>query len=139
VAYAEKTRVPVEQSRTEIERLLGKYKATSVAVYTSVDHAAIAFEMRDRRIMFRLGMPKGDDQRAAQSRRQKWRALLLAIKAKLTSVEDGIETFEDAFLAHIVMPDGSTVAEHVRPRIASAYREQKMIPLLPTPNSHHKE
>lgn len=133
MAYAEKTRVPTEQSRTEIERLLVKHKATSVAVYTSVDHAAIAFEMRDRRIMFRLMMPKGEDQRAAQSRRQKWRALLLAIKAKLTSVEDGIETFEDAFLAHIVMPDGSTVAEHVRPRIANAYSEGKMVPLLPAP------
>jgi hypothetical protein len=40
--------------------------------------------------------------------------LLLANKAKLSSVEDGIETFEDAFLAHIVMPDGTTVSQHVR-------------------------
>lgn len=30
-----------------------------------------------------------------------------------------------------VMPDGQTVADHVRPRIASAYSENKMVPLLP--------
>lgn len=133
MAYAEKTRVPVEQSRTEIERLLAKYKAGSVAVYSSPDQSAIAFEMRDRRVIFRLSMPKGDDPNAAQKRRQRWRSLLLAIKAKLASVEDGVETFEDAFLAHIVMPDGSTVSEHVRPRIESAYKDGKMQPLLPGP------
>ena len=135
MAYAEKTRVPEQQSRSEIERLLQKYKATAVAVYTSVDSIAIAFEMKDRRVMFRLAMPKGDDNRSAQGRRQRWRSLLLAIKAKLSSVEDGIESFEDAFLAHIVMPDGSTVADHVRPRIASAYKEGRMQPLLPPPTN----
>ncbi len=133
MAYAEKTKVPAEQSRTEIERLLAKYKTSAVAVFSSADQSAIAFEMHARRIIFRLSMPKGDDARAQQARRQKWRALLLAIKAKLTSVEDGIETFEDAFMAHIVMPDGLTVAEHVKPRIASAYSEGKMVPLLPGP------
>lgn len=34
-------------------------------------------------------------------------------------------------MAHVVMPDGQTVADHVRPRIATAYREEKMVPLLP--------
>jgi hypothetical protein len=133
VAYAQRTKVPADQSRSEIEKLLRQYKAGAVAVYTSDDKVAIAFEMRDRRIMFRVTMAKGEDQRAAQLRRQRWRSLLLTIKAKLTSVEDGIETFEEAFLAHIVMPDGSTVGENVQPRIAAAYSDGKMIPLLPGP------
>lgn len=127
MAYAQRTKVPAEQSRTEIERLLRQHKAGAVAVYTSDDKVAVAFEMRDRRIMFRLVMPKSEDQK----RRQRWRSLLLTIKAKLTSVEDGIETFEEAFLAHIVMPDGSTVGENVKPAIASAYSDGKMVPLLP--------
>lgn len=63
----------------------------------------------------------------------RWRTLLLCLKAKLESVESGIETFEDAFLAQIVMPDGGTVAEHVRPRIAEAYAANTMQPLLPPP------
>lgn len=136
MAYAERTRVPAERSRLEIEQLLAKHKATSVAVFTSIENAAIAFEMRDRRIIFKLVMPKGGAPRDDQARRQRWRSLLLAIKAKLASVDDGIETFEDAFLAHIVMPDGSTVAESVRPRIATAYKEGKMQPLLPAPGNN---
>ena len=135
MAYAEKTKVPVNQSRSEIEALLVKHKATSVAVFNSPDQAAIAFEMLGRRIIFRLSMPKGDDQKSEQEKRRKWRALLLSIKAKLASIEDGIETFEDAFLSHIVMPDGMTVGEHTRPRIASAYTDTKMVPLLPPPGA----
>lgn len=131
--YAARTSVPEAKTRSEIEQMLHKAKATSVGVFTSTDSAAIAFEMRDRRIIFKLAMPKGDDRKAAQVRRRKWRALHLSIKAKLTSVEDGIESFEDAFLAHVVMPDGTTVSESVRPRIASAYKDQKMQPLLPAP------
>jgi hypothetical protein len=61
-----------------------------------------------------------------RKRREKWRAQLLCIKAKLVSVDSGIETFEDAFMAHVVMPDGQTVADHVRPRIASSYKENKL-------------
>jgi hypothetical protein len=40
---------------------------------------------------------------------------VLAVKAKLISVADGIETFEEAFMAHVVMPDGRTVAETITP------------------------
>jgi hypothetical protein len=58
-------------------------------------------------------------------------ALLLAVKAKLVAVDDGIETFEEAFMAHVVMPDGRSVGDHIKPRIASAYREHQMVPLLP--------
>ena len=133
MAYATKTRVPEGQSRTEIERLLMKYKANSVAVFNSVDQVAVAFEMAHRRVIFRLSVPREENEKAGQERRRKWRALLLCIKAKLTSVEDGIETFEDAFMAHVVMPDGMTVAEHVKPRIETAYKEGKMQPLLPGP------
>jgi hypothetical protein len=57
--------------------------------------------------------------------------LLLAVKAKLVSVDEGIETMEQAFLAHIIMPDGRTVGDHIKPRIATAYRDNKMVPLLP--------
>jgi hypothetical protein len=133
MAFAERTKVPANQSRGEIEALLVKYKATSVAVFNSADQAAIAFEMEGRRIIFRLALPKGTDQKAEQEKRRKWRALLLSIKAKLASIEDGIESFEDAFLSHIVMPDGMTVGEHTRPRIQSAYQDNKMTPLLPGP------
>lgn len=36
--------------------------------------------------------------------RRRWRALLLCIKGKLEAVESGITTFEEEFLAHLVLP-----------------------------------
>ncbi len=52
-----------------------------------------------------------------QGCRQRWRALALAIKAKLEAVECGIVTFDQEFLAHIVGPDGRTVGETIIPMI----------------------
>jgi hypothetical protein len=51
--------------------------------------------------------------------------------AKLEAVEAGISVFDDEFLAHIVMPDGRTVAGHVRPQLALAYETGRVGPLLP--------
>jgi hypothetical protein len=154
--FAEGTDVPIERTRLELERLLTAYKARATAVFNSETDAAVCFEMHERRVMFRLKMPDPKakefthkkinqsgalqkvSEQVAQTRyrqacQRKWRALLLAIKAKLVAVDDGIETFEEAFLAHVVMPDGQTVGEHIKPRIASSYKEGKMQPLLPPP------
>lgn len=62
--------------------------------------------------------------------RRLWRALALVVKAKLEAVQSGIATFESEFMAHIVMPDGKTVGEHVLPTIASAYETGKFKGLL---------
>ncbi len=131
--FAAKTKVPVGQTRNEIERTLVKYGASKFAYFSEDGRAIIVFEAEDRRLRFDLPLPQGESDKTAQARRQKWRALLLAIKSKLESVESQIESFEEAFLAHIVLPDGITVAQHVRPRIESAYKGEPMQPLLPGP------
>lgn len=142
--YAGNTRVTVDRSRAEIESTLQKHGATSTAVFTSPERAAVCFEMRGRRVLFKLALPtkieakrrpKNPASAIAQLHKQRWRSLLLSIKAKLVSVAEGIETFEDSFLAHIVMPDGQSVADHVRPSIASAYQHGRMVPLLPAPGA----
>jgi hypothetical protein len=66
-----------------------------------------------------------------QEVRRRWRALGLVIKAKLESVESGIETFESAFMANIVMPDGKTFGKYAGPAIESAYSTGKVPLLLP--------
>ena len=154
--YAANTDVSVEKSRAEIEGLIVRYGATHTAFMSAPGRAVICFEAKGRRIMVELPLPdKGDRKfthakvgRASyesmrtpekahaaweQACRQKWRALALVIKAKLEAVESGITTFEDEFLAHIVMPDGQTVSSHVRPSIAKAYETGSMTPLLPPP------
>lgn len=154
MAYAKDTSVSVERTEAEIKQIIRRYGATSFASFESGTHAMIAFEMQGRRIVFKLPLPdrnaqefkftpakrlrRTSDQIMAaweQACRSRWRALFLCIKAKLESVEAEIETFEDAFLAHIQMPDGLTVSDHVRPRIATAYETGNMPPLLPGPRS----
>lgn len=149
MTYARGTEVPIERSRAEIEKTLQRYGASHFAYMTEPTRAVIAFVADDRRIRFDLPLPSRDQfvltaqrkQRTPpqiesardQACRERWRALGLCIKAKLESVEAGIESFEDAFLAHVVLPDGQTVAEHTRPRIAQAYQTGTTQPLLPAP------
>lgn len=152
--FAEGTDVPVIKTKNELEELLNRAGATATAVFNTPGMAMIAFEMQGRRILMQLKLPDPNARefthgrvnqsrfevklsaQAAASRfekacRRKWRALLLAVRAKLVSVEEGVETFENAFMAHVVMPDGGTVSKHIGPRIAQAYKEQTMVPLLP--------
>ena len=149
--YAKNTSVSVEKSRAEIESVLTRYGATSFAYATNMDKAMVQFQASGRRIMFVLALPdktakiythryngkgvKMNEQDSyikwEQACRQRWRCLALAIKAKLEAVESGIATFEDEFMAHILLPDGKTVSHHMRPSIEKAYQTGKMPPLLP--------
>lgn len=153
MAYAETTSVSVSKTKGEIDGLLRKHRASGFGIFEEQTRAGLVFEMASRRIVFHLPLPSQEEKRFTttargqrrsadaalaaweQACRARWRALFLCIKAKLESVEAGIETFEDSFLAHIQMPDGHTVSEHVRPRIASAYETGSMQPLLPAPRS----
>jgi hypothetical protein len=129
MAYAEKTKVPVSQSKSDIEKLVNKYSAPARADFGIIQRGGavqIVFVLMERHIMFRMMLP--DD---PQQERSMWRALLLTIKGKLESSERGIETFEEAFLANIVMPDGRTVADTVKPAIESSYAGND-VPLLPS-------
>jgi hypothetical protein len=151
--YAEGTSVSSEGSRSEIDRLLMRYGASSFVFGYKDDAAMVAFEMRGRRIKFLLPMPdrKGDEfaygrvnqsdakvrlsqeqarTKYEQATRVRWRALVLCIKAKLESVESKIETFEEAFLPHIVMANGRTIGESLLPDLARIVDSSKMPPLL---------
>jgi hypothetical protein len=143
--YAHDTRVPVSQSRAEIERLLDRHKAKQFG--TAVDYdllqARVQFRLHDRIVRFVIALPDrkkyGDGVRFERAERQKWRALLLVIKAKLESVENAIETFEQAFLANVVMPNDRTVAEIMAPLIAESYKGGTMPKALgPAPEKETK-
>lgn len=147
--YAERTEVASDRSRTEIERTLQRYGATAFAYGWTGHQAAITFEMSGRRIRFLLPLPSradpaftrtttGRERTAAaadreyeQAVRQRWRALALVIKAKLEAVAAGITTLQDEFLAHTVLPDGSTVGDWARPQVALAYERSVMPSLMP--------
>jgi hypothetical protein len=133
MTYANKTSVRPEKSRAEIERTLARYGATGFAYGTDTGRAMIGFQTKERRIRFLLPLvpPNRCTQlQADQFVRSRWRALLLSIKAKLEAVQAGIESFDEAFMPHIVMPNGQMMAEHSIPYIKEAYSTGKMPPLL---------
>ncbi len=127
--YAKNTTVSCEKSKIEIERILTRYGATHFAYTTMPEGAVVQFVNNGKRIRFLVPMPGRPRQDAPaahfsrweKSQRQKWRALALVIKAKLEAVASGICTFEEEFLAHIVLPNGQTAGQHLIPRIDEAY------------------
>lgn len=155
--YAETTSVSSEASRAEIERTLMRYGADAFLYGWQDQRAVIQFRARGRYVRFLLPLPDRADRafthtpakRQARSPedaarayeqavRQRWRALTLAIKAKLEAVEAGIAEFEAEFLAHIALPDGQTVGDWIRPQIAIAYERgemPKMLPMLEGPKA----
>ena len=132
--YANGTSVPIDRSKAEIERTLTRYGAEKFAYMSEQDRAQIAFQFKGRAIRMKLDLPRPNDfaktekgrprPPAAQvsecdkAIRQKWRALLLVIKAKLEAIEAGVSTFETEWLPWVVLPNGRTVAEHIGPQIA---------------------
>ena len=133
MTYAATTSVPVDRTRNEIERTLMRYGAKGFAYGMEADRAMVGFQTADRRIRFVLPLARlarTSESQHDQMVRSRWRALLLSIKAKLEAVESGIETFDEAFMSHIVMPNGQTMAEHALPYVKEAYSTGKMPPLL---------
>jgi hypothetical protein len=146
--YAVHTTVDSNRSLSEIESTLIRYGASKFMYGRDADKIMIGFEMHERRLRFLLPIPSAVEftqtptgrtrrnldiirKQHEQSLRSRYRALLLSIKAKLESVESGIEEFEDAFMSQIVLPNGSTVGETIKSQIAETYRTGKMPPLLP--------
>lgn len=138
--YAEGTTVPAEKSRGGIEADLREFGATKFGYMSAPTEAVIAFEYRDMGLRFRLPLPSISDDDIRYSGtgyrrrlrsdaqiekayhaeiRRRWRCLYDVIGAKLTAVADGIESFEQAFLAYMDV-GGRTLGEHIIPKLAEA-------------------
>ncbi len=150
--YAANTSVPVDRSKAEIESTITRYGAKSFASGWKDGEAVVSFEINTRRVLFRLPLPAKEDEafnktpggrtRKApaaayaaweQACRQKWRALGLAIKAKLEAVQSGIAVFDEEFMAYIVVGDGRTVSDHLLKDFDKICHTGKLPPLLPGP------
>lgn len=138
--YAKETTVPIERSRAEIEETLRRYGASEFHSGWKAAAAMIAFRLSTKAsgalfIRFILPLPGRDERRFThkqdrwgqtskrsdiqaakewdQEIRQRWRALLLVIKAKLEAVECGISSVEAEFLAHIVVGNDQTLGDWI--------------------------
>jgi hypothetical protein len=162
MSYAAKTTVSPERSRAELEQILNRYGASAFAYGYDDDHAVVTFRVHGRIVRFFVTVPALSEfryttgaqwnsgarsrtsaqQKTAreQSERQRWRALTLVVKAKLEAIESGITSFEEEFLAHMLLPDGTTVGEFLGPQLEEVYATGEMPPMLPgTPRTQLTE
>lgn len=124
--YARRTEVPVSRSRQQIESIVVDYGADQygTALDSEGERAMIQFRIASWLVRFILPLAGCTE----QQQRQRWRALLLVIKAKLEAVESGIATIEEEFLAHVVTPGGETFGQWAVPQI----REMRKSGQLPS-------
>ncbi len=140
--YAQNTGVSTERSKAEIEATLRRYGAEKFMTGWEDGRAAVQFQFNKKMVRFILPLPPQSefaqvekwgklrdarpDEAARnweQACRQRWRALSLAIKAKLEAVSCGITSFEEEFLAHIIVPGekGKTIGHIVLQKLENAY------------------
>lgn len=133
MAYARGTKVSIVDTRMEIERTLERYGAESFSWHVEQRKAQLQFGIAKRFVRFKLPLPEPGSAKQERLRMEKWRSLLLVIKAKLESVHSGIETIDESFLAQIVTSDGTTVAETAVPALQEMYKTGKMQNFLAGP------
>lgn len=138
MAY-ESTTVPVERSQGEIRKLLMSFGAQQLAFGEERDDigqrsAAVTFRTKLFAVRMRVPLKLVDErevrlkaQRAhtrtadeirnglyEQEEKRIWRVLAWNLKARMVAVDEGLETFEEAFLPHLLNPQtGRTIYEQL--------------------------
>ena len=151
MAY-ENTSVPVERSQGEIRKLLVKHGVARLAFGEETDEigqrwAAVSFAYGQHGVRMRVPLKLVHEYEVArkytrartktrdevrnklyeQEERRIWRVMAWNLKARLVAVEEGVESFEEAFLAHLLDPStGRTIYE----QLAETGRIELAEPLL---------
>jgi hypothetical protein len=144
MAY-ESTTVPVDRSQGEIRKLLIKYGAQRFSFHEGKDEQGREWAVAEfvhaptfeRPHLIRIAVPFKEPDKAVikakasrsysktfeqlwnetneQEARRIWRVLFYILKSRMESVAENVETFEQAFLPHIVDPStGRTIWEFVK-------------------------
>lgn len=142
--YAHGTSVSVDRTVAQIRHLLARFGADRFAVGHGASSATLAFVYRGRPVRFDLPLPDRADPRfqvtpTGRPRRDqtgptrewdaecraRWRSLHLYVKALVVAIEEGLVSFDRAFMHDIVMPDGQTVGQRLLPSVVDAVNSGK--------------
>lgn len=119
----ETTAVPVAKSQDELRGLLRKFGADQFSFGEGPDWAGLEFVHGGQMVRVRCPLRTMGDAEVSAHRAQAhvsrdaaaiavvdreamrvWRVLVWSTKARLVAVDEGLETFEQAFLSHLVDP-----------------------------------
>jgi len=131
MSYAKNTKVLIMKTQAEIQALLLQKGATQFAL--DWEKQKILFNYKGKVVRFGVPKPKRDEFKHTttgrvrtedsidvffeQAMKQRWRQLLLVIKAKIEAIEIGITTMEEEFLSYFVMHNGQTIGETIIPQL----------------------
>jgi len=147
--YAEDTNVSIEKSMMEIRQtVVTRYGATGFLLIEDADRNGVGFIYKGRNVRILMKMPGRDEKRFGLTEtgrertsdaqitaewqkecRRIWRALALAVKAKLELVENGAP-FDAEFMPYLVMANNRTVADYALPEITKMIESGKVPALL---------
>lgn len=128
--YAARTEVPVAKSRADIEEAFERF---GVQDYVSGFRLAGArfeamWQHAERNYVLRVELPVDDPQET----RRRMRSLYAVVKGLLVGVQDGVFSFEQAFLSQTYMSEGRTVFDVVNAQLEAGYSGGEL--LLPPPS-----
>lgn len=155
MAYAKDTIVPTHRSREEIERLLDRYGITPVQWTGDSRRGPVVLRFQwtpkgsSSPLMIRMSLAAPDPRefslpgrgkappspadvqaRIEKEMRRRHRSLLLDLKGRFTSMEDGIATDLETWLPFIEHSSGQTFAEMVSPHVGRLTSSTPLLPLV---------
>ena len=126
--FAKGTNVSVERSRAELDDLLKKHGASSrvIGEDDEAHRAVVGFSLKGAKYRLNIPLPavaavpyskatpsayERPRRGAQQAQRERWRLVILLVKAKLEAVRLGLSTANREFMADLVTDDGRTLEE----------------------------
>lgn len=158
--YAAGTEVPVERSRAELDGILERFGAEEFGYHSNRERALVGFLYRGYRVQLEVRFPDPEDReiatvrtgkgstrrrrtesqvaaRVEQVKREKWRALVFLVKAKLVAIEEGASSFEAEFLPYLVVDGGArTILEAMEPQLETIRAAGMQLPEHAGPSAH---
>lgn len=156
--YAQGTSVSVNRSVAEIAHNVKRFGADEFGYVERLREAIVGFAYDGYRVELGIDLPAPGDfamtrtgrrrtakqqgEQCAQEARRRWRALSQVVKILCMAVDERVLTFEQAFLAHLVLGNGQTVGHTLLPMLheakergalPSSLRMDRSAHLLPAP------
>jgi len=138
------TSIRPEKSQADITKELNRYGICEVQHTNQKSKFSVAFKVELEEVpiplMIRIDVPYDEtkdteDHLGWKNQRILYRTLFYYIKALLNTWDNGLKTFTEIFMPHLVLPGGGTVEQMLLPKIGEAITEGKMkdIQLLEEP------
>lgn len=122
----------VDKSVGDLRRLAERYGAEEFTYAMSPRSGAVMFRLDGVPLRYDVHFPTDDDLTVAQAEaewRRRWRVVLLRAKAQFETWAAAEETVTRAFLTNVMLPDGTTIGDHVEQQGVGAF-DGRFLPAL---------